>query len=83
MIKTLRESKARLSELVDRAAKGEEVIITVRGRPKARLAAIAREPLRDMAAWARRLRKLQRACATGRKTADGATIVSDLREERA
>lgn len=40
MIATLKESKARLSELVAKAAKGEDVIITVHGKPKARLAAI-------------------------------------------
>ena len=39
MIATVRESKARLSELVERAASGEEVLITVNERPKARLVA--------------------------------------------
>jgi len=37
MIKNLRESKANLSALVDQVSKGDEVIITVHGVPKARL----------------------------------------------
>jgi len=41
MIATLREAKAELSEFVERVAGGEEVLITVRGRPKARVRAVA------------------------------------------
>jgi prevent-host-death family protein len=37
MIATVRTAKAKLSELLERAAAGEEVIITCDGRPKARL----------------------------------------------
>ena len=37
MIATLRESKAKLSAFVGVAARGEEVVITVRGKPMARL----------------------------------------------
>ena len=40
MIATLKESKARLSELVRLAGAGEEVLITVRGKPQARLSAV-------------------------------------------
>jgi prevent-host-death family protein len=39
---TLAEAKARLSELTERAAAGEEVIITKRGRPVGRLSRVAR-----------------------------------------
>lgn len=35
MTKTLRESKAKLSELVEVASRGEDVLITVRGKVKA------------------------------------------------
>lgn len=35
------EAKARLSELVQRAASGEEIIIARNGRPQARLVALA------------------------------------------
>lgn len=37
MVRNLRESKAKLSELVELASQGQEVLITVRGRVKARL----------------------------------------------
>ena len=37
MIASVRDAKARLSELLDRAAAGEEIVITAAGRPKAKL----------------------------------------------
>ena len=40
MITNLREAKAQLSMLVQRAAAGEEIIITVHGRPTARMTAV-------------------------------------------
>lgn len=41
MITNLRDAKAHLSLLVQRAAAGEEIIITVHGRPTARITAAA------------------------------------------
>ena len=38
----LYEAKTRLSELVERAARGEEVVIAKAGQPKARLVPLAR-----------------------------------------
>jgi len=40
MTTNLRDAKSRLSELVRRAAAGEEILITVRGKPTVRLSAI-------------------------------------------
>jgi prevent-host-death family protein len=40
---TLAHAKAHLSELVERAARGEQVQITRRGKPVARLTGVARE----------------------------------------
>jgi prevent-host-death family protein len=40
MIASVRIAKARLSELLERAAAGEEVVITSAGRPKAKLVGI-------------------------------------------
>jgi prevent-host-death family protein len=40
MVMNVRGAKAKLSELLDRAARGEEIIIASDGRPKARLVAI-------------------------------------------
>ena len=47
MISSLRDAKAKLSELVQKAAEGEEVVITVRGEPTVRLSAIKRGDLSD------------------------------------
>jgi prevent-host-death family protein len=41
---TLAKAKARLSELVERAARGEPVRITRRGKPIARLTGVAPQP---------------------------------------
>jgi antitoxin (DNA-binding transcriptional repressor) of toxin-antitoxin stability system len=62
MIRTLRESKATLSQLVDRANRGEDVLITVRGKVKARLT----RPLtalsqHDREVWAEELRALHKS----------------------
>jgi prevent-host-death family protein len=63
----LRESKARLSELVDRASRGEDVLITVRGTVKARLTKVEASPAAfEGRAWASDLRTLQGAIG-GRK----------------
>jgi prevent-host-death family protein len=43
---SLYEAKTRLSHLVDRAARGEEVVITRHGRPAARLVAARAERTR-------------------------------------
>ncbi len=61
MVKTLRESKARLSELVDRASRGEDVLITVRGHVKARLTRADPKPAQMVGPWADELRALQRS----------------------
>jgi prevent-host-death family protein len=46
------EAKTRLSQLVDKAAAGEEVIIARNGRPVARLVPLQRKPVRRMpGAW--------------------------------
>ena len=40
MIANVRTTKARLSELLERAAAGEDIVITSDGRPKAKLVGI-------------------------------------------
>jgi prevent-host-death family protein len=48
----LYEAKTRLSELVERAARGEEVVIAKAGQPRARLVPLARpQPPRKPGAW--------------------------------
>lgn len=44
MISTVRTAKAHLSKLLDRAAAGEEVLITSDGRPKAKLVGVGTAP---------------------------------------
>jgi prevent-host-death family protein len=87
MVTTLRESKTRLSELVARAEAGEEVLITVRGRPAARLVpvAAAASPDADRARWVRELRaRLQTASSTKPVAPANSSrrILEDLRGER-
>jgi prevent-host-death family protein len=65
MIRNLRESKATLSELVERAARGEEVIITVRGQPKVRLEAIKTASPASLRKWGRDLREARARYSTG------------------
>jgi prevent-host-death family protein len=81
MITTLRESKAKLSELVDRASRGEEVIITVRGKPKARLCPVKQPGAgerRRAGKWERLLREARESYSTG--VHDSATeILDDVR----
>ena len=45
MIASVRTAKAKLSELLERAASGEDVIITSDGRPKARLVGVRADVL--------------------------------------
>ena len=48
----LYEAKTRLSELVDRAAAGEEIVIAKAGRPVARLVAMETKPKkRQLGLW--------------------------------
>ena len=52
MVTNLREAKSRFSELVKRAAEGEEILITVRGEPMARLTGVGGgERSGERAAW--------------------------------
>ena len=58
MLVSVRESKARLSELVTKAREGEEVVITVRGRPSARIVSMGdHDEKPDMKAWARQIER--------------------------
>ena len=84
MVTTLREGKAKLSELVERASKGEDVLITVPGKVKARLTrAEALSPAVAGPAWDRELRALQKSVVSRRKPRLAIEeIVSQGREDR-
>lgn len=56
MITNLKDAKARLSEYVELAAGGEDVVITVRGRARARLCPVEEQPdAGELEAWGKRL----------------------------
>jgi len=82
MIATLRESKARLSELVARAQAGEDVVITVHGEPRARLTSIRPDNRSARTRGAVLLRRLQSKYATGETGGSADSIVRELREDR-
>jgi len=68
------EAKAKLSEILDNVEKGEEVVITRRGRPMARLAAFDK-PLKPVSSLAR-----FRATMPSAKT-PAAKIIRRMRDE--
>ncbi len=79
MIVSVRESKARMSELLTRACEGENVIITVRGKPTVRLVPVNQAPnAADMIQWADEIRR-RHSGATGVPAGSSAEIIDDLR----
>jgi prevent-host-death family protein len=82
MIATLKDSKAKLSSLVDRASRGEEIVITVRGQPKARLMPVsaAGTGSLDRVKWMRRLRAMSKKACIG--IHDSTDIFEDIRSDR-
>ena len=82
MIVNIRESKARLSELVSKANAGEDVVITVRGKPRARIVPLQSEHVTpDMRAWADELGARLQVDASPSPDSSNA-IINQLREER-
>jgi prevent-host-death family protein len=83
MIKTLRESKARLSELVELASRGQDVLITVRGKVKAKITSAAPRPFAGgRVAWINELRALQRETRARKPRLRVEDILSETRSER-
>jgi len=85
MTATLRESQADLQRLVEMASRGEEVVITVDGKPKAKLTAVgAAFPANasDVLAWAQKLEELRRKYATGKTGLTAEQIVAEGRAEQ-
>lgn len=80
MIATLRESKSRLSELINLANSGEEILITVHGKPKARLLPVS-EPCVDMEDWLHELELLRSTILQPSKP-HLSDALDEVREER-
>jgi len=80
MIATLRESKTRLSELVQLANSGEEILITVHGQPKARILPVS-ETHFDTAEWLLDLGKLRSSLGKPTKNSERSAL-DEVREDR-
>jgi antitoxin (DNA-binding transcriptional repressor) of toxin-antitoxin stability system len=86
MIATLNESLAELPKFVELASRGEDVLITVDGQPKAKLTRVdGTNPSPvwravDLSAWLRELEALRRKYSTGKT---GPTVEQILEEDRA
>ena len=83
MKRTLKESKAKLSELVELASQGQEILITVRGRVKARLVPAESHP--DEAAmreWLDELTDLGNRYVRQDSGLSTDEILEELREDR-
>lgn len=83
MITKLRDAKEQLSELVKRAAGGEEIIITVRGHPMARLSAAKPATGHEgNGAWARELAINAKSARRGALRTTSQSAWDKLRGER-
>ena len=83
MTATLRETKAKLSEMVKRASEGEEVVITVHGKEMAKLVGLPKRPKKfDKKKWLAELAQLRKKYSTGRPSRTAEEIVSEGREDR-
>ncbi len=78
MIATLRESKTRLSELVQLASRGEDVLITVRGKPTARIVPVATT---STLGWMEELSFLRGSVGTCGETSS-ASALDEVRKDR-
>jgi prevent-host-death family protein len=74
----LRETKAKLSQMVKLAASGEEIFITVRGKQMAKLVGL---PKLDKNKWLAKLARLRRQTGTGRVTMTAQEIQDEDRAE--
>ncbi len=82
MIVNLRESKARLSELVELASAGEDVLITVRGKLKARLTKAGSHEEFDPQAWVVELLEGQERYQADETSTSTDAVLDELRDER-
>jgi len=66
MTATLRETKAKLSEMVKLASQGEEVVITVHGKEMAKLIGLPNRSKKiDKKKWLAKLARLRKRTGTG------------------
>ena len=84
MITNLREAKSNLSQLVQLAAEGEEIVITVRGQPAARLTCAVPREMHDVGRkeWADELAAAADGARVGQRKSTKQQFWDELREER-
>jgi prevent-host-death family protein len=84
MITNLREAKSNLSQLVQLAAAGEDIVITIRGRPTARLTRVVPKETQtqEREAWATELSAAAEAARVGPPKATSQQFWDALRAER-
>lgn len=83
MTATLRETKAKLSEMVKLASQGQEVVITVHGKEVAKLVPLpSRERRVDREKWLKRLAALRKKTWTGRYGKTAQEIQDEDRADR-
>ena len=79
MTASVRQAKARLSSLLESAARGEEVIITSHGQPRARIVAIPAPKVQTLDL--KRIRRMARKGWTGKPARPDATeMISQARD---
>lgn len=80
MIVPLRDGKAKLSELVERANQGEDILITVHGKVRARLTKALPEVVdTERQAWVDDLRQLHSDVATSTNITSTEDILAEDR----
>lgn len=84
MVKTLREAKAKLSELVRAAGRGETTLIAVRGKITAKIVPAGGVPsLEQRQRFVQELRELQRRYTTAKgRRSDSQKLWDDMRADR-
>ena len=77
------EAKTRFGQLLERVARGEEVVITVHGKETAKLVAVPKRPKkRNKEKWLAELHELRRKYSTGRIGISAQEIQDWDREDR-
>jgi prevent-host-death family protein len=82
MISNLKSAKAHLSELVEKASQGEEIWLTVRGKPKARICPLPNDQsAKDKIAWVESVREARAKYGQQNDPDDTQALWDELRGE--
>jgi prevent-host-death family protein len=82
MISSLKSAKAHLSELVEKASQGEEIWLTVRGKPKARICPLPQDQSEtNKSVWIESVREARAKYGRQNNSADTQALWDELRGE--